>query len=97
MIVERVTFNVKPGCMEKLIELIKSENAISSFPHKWRMYSPGFGKYDVFAMEFEFESLAELEKFWPVFFARPSAAEYEQKWNEFVLPGGTNETWYLEE
>jgi hypothetical protein len=93
MIVQRITWNVKVGCADKCVELLKAECA--KWKVKWRIYTPNIAKMDKVAGETEFESLAELEKFWTEWFASPGTAEFWKKYNELVDTGGTNETWNL--
>jgi hypothetical protein len=97
MIVVRNTFNVKLGCMDKVIQLNKSEVATWDNPPIWRFYTPNDGKNDKFAEEFEFENLAESEKFWTAWLAKPETSEFIKKWNELVETGERNEVWDMVE
>jgi hypothetical protein len=97
MIVGRDTLIVKRGCSGKIIELIKAEIAKSSEGHKFRLYVPVIGKDDSIAVEGEYESLAEYEKFWNIFNAKPETAEYYKNLLELTETGGWTEIWYLVE
>jgi hypothetical protein len=89
MIVERHTWVVKRGCMDKLVALLKEENAESRMTI--RAYTPNVGKKGIFTVEFEFESLAEMEKAGAEWRLMPETAGFLQKWNELTEQGGTSE------
>jgi len=95
MIVERYSWKVKPFCMDKIVELVKAEVATWDKPPKWRVYTSNIGRENTIAMEFEFENLAEMEKYWAAWVAKPETAEYDKKWNELVETGIGNEIWNL--
>ncbi len=97
MIVERAIVKVKLGCTDQLIELLKSEMAKSKVVGKTRLYTPNIGKYDTISWEAEWENLADYEKFWNDWGAKPEAAEFFEKWNALVEPGGEREIWNLEQ
>ncbi len=94
MIVERATWKVKAGCTDQAIALLKSEFAQWE-GYKWRLYTPKIGKFDMVAYEFEYENLAEYEKMWQDWYAKPETAEFDKKWYELVEPGGETEIWNL--
>jgi hypothetical protein len=96
MIVQRFYWKVKVGCQDKFVELLKSERDKSSEGHVARFYTPNIGKYDIVAGEFEFENLAELEKFWDTWYAKPETEEYLKKSDELRESSGGTEVWYLE-
>jgi hypothetical protein len=97
MIIQRVTWNVKRDCMEKVIEVTKAEYAAWDKPPKTRGYTPNASQNDTFAFEFEFENLAEYEKFWEAWFERKETAEFNKKINKLTERGGTSEIWNLVE
>ena len=99
MIVNRRTFNVKPGCGEKAVELLAAESAAekrrSGFAGAVRIYSSDIGQFNQVAFEVEFQNLAEYETFWAGRAARPTSAEWLKKWSELEQSAGTNEIWNL--
>jgi hypothetical protein len=97
MIVQRITTPVKVGCMDKLVAMTKAEIAKWDKPPKYRLYTPVIGKMDNISIEFEFENLAEEDKFWVAWFARSETLEYISKYNQLVEAGEINEMWCLEE
>jgi hypothetical protein len=96
MIVQHFTWKVKVDTMEKTIELLKAEIAMMRPSHTWRLYTPNIGKFDVVIGEVEFENLAEQDKFWTDWFAKPEAREFFKKFNELIERGGGSEIWNLE-
>jgi hypothetical protein len=101
MIVQRITANVKIGCMDKLIELFKTEAApwIATWdqPPKWRLYTPNLGKWDRLAWEVEFKNFIEYDRFWTAWLGTPEFIEYSKRWDELVETGLVNEIWDLVE
>jgi hypothetical protein len=92
MIVHRLSWNVKPGYMDRFVELLKAELARTP-QFKSRIYTSTFGTGDICAEEIEFENLAELDKFWSEWFAKPETAEFYKKFDEYREPGGENTLW----
>jgi hypothetical protein len=97
MIVQRVTFKVKLGCMDKLVELFKAQVATWDKPINWRAYTIRFGESDRVAIEFEYENLAEFDKVETAMWAKPEAAKFYKKTLELIETGGTIEIWNLVE
>ena len=63
MIVERLTWQVKPGHVDEFAELLKAERErYSKIPA--RIYKIWVGPFNVVAWEGEFESDEERHKFW---------------------------------
>ena len=96
MIVQRWMFNVKQGRMEEAVAVILVEIE-KSCPPNTRVFTSHIGHRDVLDVDFEFESLAELEKFWAEWQARPETPAFGGKWDDLTERGATNETWHLEE
>ena len=67
------------------------------FSRQDRIYLSGIGQFGQVVFEAEYESLAEYEKTWATWFARPATADAMKEWLELVRPGGTNEIWELVE
>jgi hypothetical protein len=98
MIVQRSTWKVKVGCYDKFVELVRAEATKNRDPsYKTRIYTGNIGPFDAVAVDFEFEDLAALEKFWTEWSTKPETAEFWKKWNELVEAGGGNEVWNVEE
>ena len=87
MIVSRLTLYVKPGRGNEASELALMENKRRGFPRAVRFYASKFGRFETFAMESEFESLAEYEQFWNAYWATPEAAAFAKKWHEWQKLG----------
>jgi len=96
MIVQRIVWNVKHGCADKVIELLLPYLRSDDSPLR-RVYKPSIGPLDVIVGEFEFEDLGEIPKAWAEWSASPEAAEFMPKWYEMVERGGYAETWELVE
>ena len=93
MIVNRRTWFVKLGQIAEAVELIKAESErTGSTP---RIYTPYIGTFNEMALEFEFESLAEYEKFWSEYSASPEAAAFSEKFSRLIERGNKNEIWTL--
>ena len=99
MIVNRRTFTVKPGRMQEAVESVVKETAAEKerggYSGTVRIYTSSIGQFDQLAVEWEYESLAEYEKAWAEWGARPTTAEFMEKWIELVKAGGINEIWDL--
>jgi hypothetical protein len=95
MLTNRRTFNVKTGCMEAAIQLLKDTAVlvpvISARPY--RLQTAYFGPFDVLAMEFDFESLKEYEDFWGAVIGHAVMEAFFEKWNVLTSGGGVNELW----
>ena len=96
MIVNRMTFVAKPGGMEDLVAMMKAEIERPNDPITFRLYTPRIAPFDFVAVESEFGSLEDYEKFWTDWNARPETAEFMEKFNKLTESGGTNEIWDLE-
>ena len=97
MIVNRLTFRVKPGCMEEVLKMVKAERAKLDNPKMARIYTPNIGRFDLLVEDLEFENLAEFDKFWTAWGSKPETAEFMEKWETLVETGGFGEIWNLEE
>lgn len=99
MIVDRRTFNVKRGCLEELLTLVKAEQERIrqqySYTHALRNYTPLVAPFGTLVIEGEWESLADYEKFWNEWPASPEGSAFMKKWSEMLEHGGTHEIWEL--
>jgi len=101
MIVNRRTFNVRPGRMQEAVALVLKEVAAErergGMSGPVRVYTSSIGTFDQMAVEWEYENLAVYEKGWAEWWARPTNAAFMQKWFELTKGGGSNEVWDLAE
>jgi hypothetical protein len=97
MLVQRLTFQVKPGNQEKAVELMKESRAILDDPHGSRIYTSYIGPFDVVVYELEVENLTELDAYWAAWWSSPETAAFMEKWNALVVSGGGSEIWTLVE
>ena len=95
MIVDRITWKVKRGCMQEAVALCKSF-AESAGPTT-RIYTANVGPHDTLVADHEFESLAERESFLKEWSARPDTPAFMEKWRALTERGGTHEIWNLVE
>ena len=92
MFVQRMTITVKPGHMEKILGLLKENREKTGVDS--RLYQIDIGTYNQIAIELEFETMADYEKGWAEWNARPDTPAFMEKWLEWTK-GGTNEIWQL--
>jgi hypothetical protein len=101
MIVNRRTFNVKPGHEQETVALVLEEIAADrergDYTGPTRVYTSNLGTFNQVAVEWEYEDLAEYQKAWAEWWARPMTAAFMQEWLELTNGGGTNEIWTLAE
>jgi hypothetical protein len=96
MIVNRRTFNVKPGCMDEILQLLRDVSktpATGPQANSFRISTAMFGPFDVLAMESEFDDLAHYQKYWGEVFNQPHMANFMEKWVKLTAGGGSNELW----
>ena len=96
MIVNRRTVVIKPGRMDDVRalvpETVRAKPAGVTRPMRW--YVIEFGAWNLFAMEAEFESLAEYERLTAEWLANHSP-EFWTKYHEIKDHGGSKEIWTL--
>lgn len=96
MISDRRIYNVKPGCEEAVVELLKEEiEGNSVYTHSYRIYTSYISSYDVVVVEWEFEDLQEMRADWDAWFAKTDMTEFNEKWDELTERGGHGEIWEL--
>ena len=64
-------------------------------PHATRTCTAYAGPINVLIIEFEFEDIAELDRYWTTWFADPGSATFTETFNKLTKPGGANEIWNL--
>jgi hypothetical protein len=99
MIVNRRTFNARQGRAQEAAEFLAKEIAAErergGFSGATRIYTSNIGQFGQVCAEWEYESLAEYEKGWAEWAARPTSADVLKEWNALTKGGGTNEIWNL--
>ena len=96
MVVQRNLLNVRQGCMEEAIALIKGAiEANKRYKHGNRIYAPEIGPFDVLVVEWEFESLEDYQRSWAEWAAGPDAPAFAEKWDKVFERGGSGEIWNL--
>lgn len=96
MISDRRIYNVKPGCEEAVVELLKEEiEGNTVYTHSYRIYTSYISSYDVVVVEWEFEDLQEMRADWDAWFAKTDMTEFNEKWDELTERGGHGEIWEL--
>ena len=95
MLVNRLMYPVKLGCMEELVELTKAERERAKHPNASRIYTSHLGTHDVLAIEIEFENFEEYERYWTEWNASPEAAVFMEKFIRLTERGYINEIWRL--
>jgi hypothetical protein len=93
MLVERMTWEAKPGCREELIEWCRRVRDLPvSQGVKSRIYSTLWGNWNTVILELESETQEDMNKYWAgVGEGGPEYAENEKTLWELVAPGHTNE------
>ena len=78
MIIERWTWNVKVGCRDEVIELVKAlveETGLTP-----RVCTFTYGPYETVTSDLEFETEEDHKKFWDdLDWSQPKAAEWSKK------------------
>ena len=88
MIVHRHTWNMKHGCRDEFIELIRA--ALGEQDVTFRVCSFIFGPWDTVVVDTEFGTLEEEQKF-SLDWSKPKLAEWGKKHDALVVSGPINE------
>ncbi len=92
MYINRRTFSTKHGKQEQAVALLIEAQAL--IPEQVvRIATSEFGQLDSLAVEFDFATLADYERFWTELFESPDFAETLGRWAELIEIGGSNELW----
>ena len=94
MLVNRRTFTAQKGKLEEAAAFLKEAIQRLGFPHATRVLVADLGPFDTLVEEFEFETLAEYERFMQQIGSKLTAEDWA-KWHSLTLSGGTNEIWQL--
>ena len=90
MIVERWTFKVKAGCRDKLVKVLKSENA-PSWPN--RVLTCMYGTRGRVVVESEWEDFATLEKAWSEWARSPGRMQHREAIQSLTEGDTVSEIW----
>jgi hypothetical protein len=95
MIVERWTFYVKSAMSGEAVKHCE-EGMKTVWPPSSRFYTPMFAPFGTFVVDFEFENLAALEKFWEKA-AETGFGEWGEKWHAMHVEDkpGSREVWHI--
>lgn len=98
MYIERTVLAIKPGTDEELFGLVKHylQDEENAFKLK-RVMSPTVAPPYHMALEWEWESLAAMEKGWSEWREDPDTAEFYSKWLALINGGVSNEVWEVME
>jgi hypothetical protein len=83
----------KPGCSEELVAVLKEIVEWANHPHPARILCPRIGESDLFVVESEYESLAEMEKLTEERWARPEGIAFVKRMDELRTGHYTQEVW----
>lgn len=100
MIINRRTFNVKPGCMEAAIKCLKDAETdfasnSKSKPIHLKLTTAIFGPFDLLATEAEFEDQDQYKIYTDELFSHPVMERFFETWFTLIVSGGTNEIWEI--
>ena len=94
MIIDRFVFQIKKGCYDAAVAVVKEEIAIAekSSGSTHRLFTPFFGTFDQLVMESEFEDMARREAFWAKW-ATERVAVFGPKFDPLNTGVGSTEVW----
>ena len=94
----RLILKVKPGCMDKALEMAKKVKEFAP-DYKGRIYTPAdFGPWETIVLEDTHESVAERDAYWGKYQDKPEFAAWWDEWfNEVADSGNSIEVWSLTE
>ena len=94
MIAERLTVKVKPGQMDKLIDLHNRVPKVENHPVV-RLYTPKYSTHGVATIEFEFDSVADIEPYEAEWHALPETPAFMAEFMACVECVVSDEVWEL--
>ena len=95
MIVNRFTRIVKNGCMQQAIELVQAEIERVGTPDATRVCTAYAGPSSVLIIDFDFDSIAEMDQYWSAWRADPESTVFGDAFNKLTEAGGGSEIWRL--
>ena len=98
MIIDRFVFQVKKGCNDAAVAVIKEEIAIAEKGGGFtaRLLATVFGTFDELVMEAEFEDMGQREAFWAKWAAERNPI-FAARFDPLNTGIGTNELWNVVE
>jgi hypothetical protein len=92
MIVVRYTHTAKPGCRNELVELLKGW--VKGAGVQGRVLTPGYANWDMVALDVEWETQEDLDKFWAEYDrSQPGCAEFHERVSDLRESGSTRVRW----
>ena len=91
MIVQRMTFVAKPGCRDKMLEILQDLWKTGDRPPTHRIYVSISGPLNAIQQEIEFEDFEAREKFWADAMSAPGVEPLLKKLIELEDTGATSE------
>ncbi len=88
MIVERMTFVMKPGRSKEGMEIVQELRKLVDLQTTYRIYLSITGQFNVLTEEIEFEDFEQREKFWADLGSKPEFAQLLEKWSATVADSG---------
>jgi hypothetical protein len=96
MILERWTFQIKPGRVDEAVALLVGERDPGESPYTIRISTIMLGgKSDRVDWRCAFESFAQREQFWSEWAASPRSKLFLEKWLPLLDPGSEHDLWDL--
>jgi hypothetical protein len=94
----RLILKVKPGCMDKALEMAKKVKEFAP-DYTGRIYTPaGFAPWETIVFEDTYESVAERDAYWEKYYDNPEFIAWWDEWNNEVAESGNSiEIWNLTE
>lgn len=96
MIINRRTFIVKKGEMQKAVEILKTAVAKLEQNLTRRIYTPVLGPFDIVVLEGEYEDLNAYQQDMNRFVEAEWHDSFMQDWHSVIEVGGSNEIWSVE-
>ena len=97
MFAYRTTWIVKPGCMQKALDLLKAEAERQTAD--WvavRAYTPNISP-NALVFEIVWEHKEANDEFWPTYWQSPEGQAFSAQWDEVVEKTTGTELWNMVE
>ena len=98
MLAFRLILKVKPGRMDKALEMAKKVKEFAP-DYKGRIYTPGYGtSWETIVLEDTHENVAERDAYWEKYYDHPEFIAWWDEWNKEITDSGNSlEVWSLTE
>lgn len=97
MIVNRRTFVVKNGQMDRAVEMLREAGQKFPYSRPRRLFVPSFAAFDALVLDVEHADMAEYDEYWNAVLALPWFEDWMAEWHQITETGGANELWTVEE